>query len=221
MNILISRIGMRGDTFFAMPAVLNIRAAYPHATITAICSPLGKDVISFYRPCVDHIFVLEPYRFDKSVTAIRKQLKQSFDLIINFDTHPDYHQFIQTQYPCKQYYRMVAADQPSTDRTLTQNTSGEIVHIVKRYNQLVAKAGIPITVHQYTIPNIPKSVQTYAIQYQKKYKANHETQLIGLHPGNHGLNTNTMFQKSHSITVRGQSIILTNLRYTVSNKTRT
>lgn len=69
-----------GDTLWAMPAIKALKASFPECRITALLSPIGKEVL-LNNPFIDEVIVHSLFPFHKLYMMLRRK---KFDAIVIF-----------------------------------------------------------------------------------------------------------------------------------------
>jgi ADP-heptose:LPS heptosyltransferase len=121
--------------------------------------------------------------------------KRQFDLLVNFDIDPAIYRFLLEKGQFSEIWRMVRERVADGTRQQLQVAVGDCPHIAKQYTQLVTDT-LPTSV-SYLIPKIPSKIQTKSHCFQKKLRGKRDSFLVGIHPGNHSQDTNTLFQKKN------------------------
>ena len=187
MNILISRIGMLGDTLFTIPAVNAISTAYPNANIIYVTSPRGVDLLKNYS-FINKIIVYNFYNGQAAKKSIKKALINiTFDLFFNFDAYIEHHEFYTSFLRCNNIYYM--SKSPTTDAMAIYQDPKN--HIIDNYLNLIKLANIESYNNKYFL-NINKQAEKYVNTFNRKFA---NISLICIHLGNHTLNTNMLLKK--------------------------
>jgi heptosyltransferase I len=199
LKILVVRLGMLGDSMFIVPALRALRAKYPHATITGLFSPKGSIILpamGLLDGVLDAVKTYDVYHPKVAKWAVGRFLaKQSFDLLVNFDIDPDIYRFLLDKGQFAEIWRMVREPVADGTRQQLQVAVGDCPHIAKQYTQLVT-GELPDSV-SYLIPEIRQDIQKKSKKFQKDLRGKRDAFLVGIHPGNHSQDTNTLFQKKN------------------------
>ncbi|MFC1770785.1 glycosyltransferase family 9 protein [Candidatus Margulisiibacteriota bacterium] len=195
MKILISRLGMLGDTLFTLPAASNIQAKYPNAKLYFLASPPGNKLLEAFG-FKGQILTYNIYYPKLTKYFLRKKLsKIQFDYFFNFDCSEEFHSFYQTTVNTKKWFRMTNKITEDGTKQLIQETgSGLKTHIVDQYNKLIEMADIPVIKKDYVFPDYQNNIEKFEKSFSKKLKSSPNNLLFGIHPGNHAYNTNTLFK---------------------------
>lgn len=194
MKILVSRLGMVGDTFFTIPALKNIRAHFPHAEIWYVAAPRGAPVISQYH-LADKVIVYDIYHPRIARWRVRRKLKgMQFDYYFNMDTLPAYHNFFMSVIRAQTVCRMVRQIENDGSVQVVQSATNDL-HICLEHNELLREAGIPVPHERYTLEKLSVGALWWSRYFEARFDKRLGHKLVGIHPGNHALNTNTLFKK--------------------------
>jgi len=199
LKILVVRLGMLGDSMFIVPALEALRAKYPHATVTALLSPKGATILpamGLVGRFLDAIKVYDIYHPKIARWSVGRFLqKHSFDLLVNFDIDAGLYTFLLQKGRFAEIWRMVREQVSDGTRQQRQVAIGDCPHIAAQYTQLVTEK-LPDAV-SYLIPAIDPNIQKKSAKFQQDLRGKREAFLVGIHPGNHSQDTNTLFQKKN------------------------
>ncbi len=199
MNILVVRLGMLGDSMFIVPALRALRAKYPHAKITGLLSPKGSLILpamGLMDSVLDAVKIYDVYHPKIAKWSVGRFLqKQSFDLLVNFDIDAGLYSFLLQKGRFAEIWRMVREHVSDGTRQQLQVAVGDCPHIAAQYTQLVTQA-LPDRV-SYLIPTIDPKIEKKAAKFQREFRGKRDSFLVGIHPGNHSQDTNTLFQKKN------------------------
>jgi ADP-heptose:LPS heptosyltransferase len=196
LKILVVRIGMTGDTLFALPLIKSIRLAHPTSDITAVVSPRGLDLLNAMGTDsgVDHLVTYNFYHPRIAKWSTRRHLEGNrFDAVFFLDTHLGYLDHFKSIVTSPQWYRMVSKRDDRGGVQIIQKAVGDTQHICRQYLQLAEAFGISQLTESYSFALPEKSIKTsekLATRYQFSGR-----RVIGFHWGNHSKNTNILFPK--------------------------
>lgn len=197
MKILVVRLGMLGDSMFIVPALKAIRAKYPHATITGLFSPKGATILpamGLLPGVLDAIKVYDVYHPNIAKWSVGRFLQKTpFDLLVNFDIDAGLYAFLLQKGRFAEIWRMVRENVSDGTRQQRQVAIGDCPHIAAQYTQLVTET-LPTSV-SYLLATIDPKIQKKSEKFQRDLRGKRDAFLVGIHPGNHSQDTNTLFQK--------------------------
>ncbi len=86
-KILVVDLGFLGDTVHLVPALWNLKEAYPQANLHVLTSPVGAELLKLVR-CVDRSWSIELYPEKRTLReqwhVVRCLRREGFDLAFNF-----------------------------------------------------------------------------------------------------------------------------------------
>ncbi len=87
-QILVIQLRQLGDILLTTPCARELKQAYPGASITFLCHPMGKMILEG-NPSIDHIVTYDPKDSWRSEwTLLRNLHKQNYDLVLDFMYNP-------------------------------------------------------------------------------------------------------------------------------------
>jgi ADP-heptose:LPS heptosyltransferase len=86
-KVIVVDLGFLGDTIHLVPALWELRDAYPEASLHVVTTPLGAEVLKMVG-CVDQAWAVELQREKRTLTqqwqVVRELRRERFDVAFNF-----------------------------------------------------------------------------------------------------------------------------------------
>lgn len=118
---------------------------------------------------------------------------RKFDLLVNFDVDLGIYGFLRHYGQFSSVRRMVKHHVEDDTYQQLQVAVGECPHIAAQYVQLVT--GVVPDAVSYVVPNLSEALRKKATLFRRKWLGRSHSFVVGIHPGNHSQDTNTLFQK--------------------------